>query len=78
MDLAYVHKLAKDNNDVKYILVRLDLFDRILDAKGMKTKHSKEIVRAVLTMITEKNRPNKIWVEKETEFSGDFIKSLQS
>ena len=33
MDLAYVQKLAKDNNGVKYPLVRQDLFDRIVDAK---------------------------------------------
>ena len=42
MDLAYVDKLAKDNNGVKYLLVRQDLFDRTVDAKGMKTKDSKE------------------------------------
>ena len=46
MDLAYVDKLAKDNNGVKYLLVRQDLFDRTVDAKGMKTKDSKETVRA--------------------------------
>ena len=40
-DLAYVDKLAKDKNGVKYILVRQDLFERIVDAKGMKTKDSK-------------------------------------
>ena len=60
MDLAYVDKLAKDNNGVKYLLVRQDLFDRTVDAKGKKTKDSKEIVRAFLTMITKKNRPKKI------------------
>ena len=38
MDLAYVDKLAKDNNGVKYLLVRQDLFDRTVDAKGMKEK----------------------------------------
>ena len=58
MDLAYVDKLAKNNNGVKYLLVRRDLFDRTVDAKGKKTKHSKELVRALLTMITKKNRPN--------------------
>ena len=52
MDLAYVDKLAKDKNGVKYLLVRQDLFDRTVDAKGMKTKDSKETVRAFLTMIT--------------------------
>ena len=41
MDLAYVDKLAKDNNGVKYLLVRQDMFDRTVDAKGTKTKDSK-------------------------------------
>ena len=46
LDLPYVDKLAKDNNGVKYLVVRQDLFDRTVDAKGMKTKDSKETVRA--------------------------------
>ena len=45
MDLAFVDQLAKDNYGVKYLLVRRDLFDRTVDAKGMKTKESKETVR---------------------------------
>ena len=55
MDLAYVDKLAKDNNGVKYLLVRQDLCDRTVDARGMKTKDSKETVGAFLTTITKKN-----------------------
>ena len=54
MDLAYVDKLDKNNNGVKYLLVRQDLFDRTVDVKKMKTKTSKETVRAFLTMITKK------------------------
>ena len=46
MDLAYGEKLAQDNNGLKYLLVRQDLFDRIVDAKEMKTKDSKETVHA--------------------------------
>ena len=42
MDLAYVDLLANDNNGVKYLLVRQELFDRMVDAKGMKTKDSKK------------------------------------
>ena len=60
MDLAYVDKLAKENNGVKYLLVRQDLFDRTVDAKGMKTKDSQETVKAFSSMITKKNRPKKI------------------
>ena len=65
MDMAYVDKLAKDNNGVKYLLVRQDMFERIVDAKGMKSKDFKETVHAFLSMITKKNRPRKIWVDKE-------------
>ena len=74
MDLAYVDKLAKDNNGVKCLLVRQDLFDRTVDTKGMKSKDSKETVRAFLSMITKKNRPRKIWVDKGTQFAGEFKK----
>ena len=65
MDLANVDKLAKDKNGVKYLLVRQDLFDRTVDAKGMKTKDSKETVRAFSTIITKKNRPKKIGLTKK-------------
>ena len=65
MDLAYVDKLAKDNNGVKYLLVRQDLFDRTVDAKGMKLKDSKETVRAFLSMITKKNVPKKFGLTRE-------------
>ena len=74
MDLAYVDKLVKDNNGVNYLLVRQDLFDRTVDAKGMKSKDSKETVRAFLSKITKKNRPKKIWVDMGTEFAGEFKK----
>ena len=55
MGLQYVDKLAKVNNGVKYLLVRQDLFDRTVHAKGMKTKDSEETVRAFLTMISKKS-----------------------
>ena len=54
MDLAYVDKLAKENNGVKYLLVRQDLFDRTVNVKGMKTKDSQETVKAFSSMITRK------------------------
>ena len=55
MDFAYVDKLAKENNGVKYLLVRQDLFNRTVEAKGMKTKGSQETVKSFSSMITKKN-----------------------
>ena len=66
-------KLARDKNGLEYLLVRQDLFDRNGDAKRMKTEGSKETVGEFLTMITEKNRPKKTLVDKETHFAGEFV-----
>ena len=74
MHFAYVDKLAKENKDVKYLLVRQDLFDRTVNAKRMKTKESHETVKAFSSMITKSIRPKKIWVDKGTEFAGAFLK----
>ena len=57
------------------VLVCQDLFDRTVDAKEKnKTKDSKATVRAFFTMITTKNPPNENWVDKVTEFAGEFKK----
>ena len=72
MDLAYVVKLAKENNSVKYLLVRQDLFDRTVNAKGMKTKDSLETVKAFSSMITKRNRPKQNWADKGTKFARTF------
>ena len=60
MDLAYADKFAKDNIGVKYLLVHQDLFDRTVDARGVKTKDSKETVKTFSKMITKKNKPKEI------------------
>ena len=78
MDLAYVDKLANDNNGVKYLLVRQDMFDRTVDAKGIKTSDSKESVRAFSSINRKKTRPRKICVDKGTKFAGDFKKLCKS
>ena len=52
-DLAFVDKLAKDNNGVKFFLVRQDLFDRTVDAKGRKTKDCKETAQKNSKLITK-------------------------
>ena len=74
MDLAYVDNLAKRDNGVKYLLVRRDLFDRTVNAKGMKTKDSQETAKAFSSTITKKNRPKKVWFDKGIESAGAFKK----
>ena len=71
-DLPYVDNLARKNNVVKYLLVRQGLFDRTVNAKGMKTKDSQETVKVFSSMITKRNRPKKVWVDIGTKFAGAF------
>ena len=74
MDLTDVDKLAKATNGVNYLLVRQDLSDRTVNAKGMKTEDSQETVKAFSSLITKRSRPKNIWVDKGTEFGGSFKK----
>ena len=65
LDLAYVDKLSKDKNDVKYIQVRQDLFDRTVDPKKLKARDSKETVWAFLTIFTKQIDPKKLELTRE-------------
>ena len=64
MNLAYVDNLAKENSGVMYLLDLQDLFDRTVNAKGMKSKGSPETVKTFSSMITKRNRPKKIRVDR--------------
>ena len=46
LDLAYVDKLAKYNNNVKYLLVAVDCLSRFVRVQPLKTKFSKEVTEA--------------------------------
>ena len=74
MDLEHVDKQAKDNNGVKYLLIRQSLIDRTADAKGKRTKASTETVRVLLTIITKKMERRKIGSTKEQ----NFLESLKN
>ena len=62
IDLAYVDKLAKDNNGVKCFLVRQDPFGRMVDAIGMKIRiPRKQFVHFWLWFKKELTRNNLGW-----------------
>ena len=68
MDLAFEDKLASQNNGVKYLLVALDIFLRFVRVQTMKTKYAKETLQAFRKVIFQKNTPEKLWVDKRTEY----------
>ena len=72
MDLAFVDKLANQNNGVKYLLVAVSFFSRFVRVQTMKTKYAKGTLQASRKMISQKNTPAKLWVDKGTEYGGNF------
>ena len=77
MDLAYVGKLARDNKGVKYPLVRQDLFDRTVDARRIKTKDCREMVRAFFSMIKKRIDRHNFGSTREQNLQ-ENLKTMQS
>ena len=69
--VAYVDKLAKYNNGVKYLLVAVDVLSRYLRVSPMRSKSAEETARTFRKMI-QKQKPQKVWTDKGTEFKGAF------
>ena len=71
LDLAYMDKIAKYNNGVKYLLVAVDVLSRYVRVEPLKTKHATDCANAFGKML-KKKKPEKVWTDKGTEFRGDF------
>ena len=67
-------KTLSQNKGVKYLLVAVDVFLRFVRVQTMKTKNAKDTLQAFKKMISRKNTPEKLWVDKGTENRGTFKK----
>ncbi len=73
MDLAYVDKLARYNDNVHYLLVCVDVLSRFLRIEPLVNKEADTTKEGLQHMIKRDNkRPHKIWVDNGTEFLGEF------
>ena len=62
-------KLAKENKDVKYLLIAADCLSRYLLVEPLKSKYVTTTADAFKKMIKNK-QPKKVWVDAGTEFKG--------
>ena len=75
VDLADMQSLSKYNKDIKYLLCAFDLFRKYAWVVPMKDKKGVSIVDAFQKILKEFNRkPNKIWVDKGSEFYNNSFK----
>ena len=67
----WIWKLAKNNRNIKYLLVAVDCLSRYFCVEPLKTKYATETAETFQKMI--KNRqPEKVWGDNGKEFLGAF------
>ena len=68
-DLADIQLISKFNKGFRFLLCVIDIFSKYAWVVSSKDKKSIDIVNAFQKMLKQSNRkPNKIWVDKGSEF----------
>ena len=79
-DLADMQLLSKCNKGIRFLLCVIDIFSKYAWVVSLKDKKGISIVKAFQIILKQSNsrKPNKIWVEKGSEFyNASFKKWLQ-
>ena len=76
VDLAYIQSLSKYNKGIKYLLCAIDLFSKYAWVFPLRDKKGVSIVNAFQNLISERRKPNKIWVDQGSQFCNNFFKDF--
>ena len=73
--LADMQLLSKFNKEFRFLLCVIDIFSKYAWVIPLKDKKDVSIFNAFRKILKESNRkPNKIWVDKGSEFYNNFFK----
>ena len=72
-DLSYVGNIAKDNDNIQYLLFVIDVFSRFLWVKPLKDKTAKSVLAAFKAVLSER-KPVRLRVDKGSEFVNQSFK----
>ena len=74
-DLADMQLLSRYNKGIRFLLCVIDIFSKYAWVVPLKAKKGISIVKAFQIILKQSNRkPNKIWVDKGSEFYDAFLK----
>ena len=74
-DLADMHLISMFNKGFRFLLCVIDIFSKYAWVVPLKDKKGISIVNAFQIILKESNRkPNKIWVDKGSEFYNNSFK----
>ena len=69
-----MQSLSKCNEEDKYLLCAIDIFSKYAWVVTLKDKKGVSIVNAFQKIISERRKPNKIWVNQGSEFYNTSFK----
>ena len=69
-----MQSLSKYNKGIKYLLCVFDLFSIYAWVVPIKDKKGASILNAFTKIISEKRKPNKIWIDQGSEFYNKSFK----
>ena len=78
LDLAFMDKLSDFNSRVKYLLILVDDFSRLVRVQSVKSKYASNGIAAFQKMLTKNTKPDRVWVDQGTDFGGEFKKICKS
>ena len=76
VDLIDKSSLSKYNNIYKFILTVIDIFTKYAWAIPLKNKSGLSITNGFKTILSEGRKPEKLWVDRGSEFYNKTFKSL--
>ena len=71
-----MQSLSKYNKGNKYLLCSIDLFSKYAWVISVKDKKGVSIINAIKKLISEGRKPNKIWVDQDSEFYNNSFKDF--
>ena len=75
VDLADIQLLSKYNKGDKFLLCVIDVYTKYASVVSLKDKKGISIVNVFQKIINDsKRRPNKIWVDRGSEFYNNSFK----
>ena len=78
VDLADMQLLSKYNKGIRFLLCVIDIFSKYAWVVPLKDKKGISIVKAFQIILKQSNKrkPNKMWVDKGSEFYNAYFKKL--
>ena len=79
VDLGDMQLLSKYNKGIRFLLRVIDIFSKYAWVVALNNKKGISIIRAFQSILKQSNRkPNKIWVDKGSEFYNAYFKKFST